>query len=380
MRTNNWDDLPQASHPPSSSTLGSSSLETPEFPFKKISSFPKLSYALENLIISFVTLFAAFIDCTLTLYVWLPVGLARSFWENVVNISFFTRLYSRRRMRRSPNGTQDKTQVIVISGASSGIGASLVKKYANPNNVLILLARNPTRLNQIAKIARILGCKSVETHSIDYSHETAQNSIRDLIQSSHQKYGSIDIVFSNAGTSTFTDDDPHGPQAWGEKTVQRLNKINVLSTYTFIMTAWEIMKKQRSGNICIISSILAFQGPPEFAGYSGTKANLLTFSQSLRSLSTPYGIQVNCICPGFVKTGMSMDLLAAGSTVPQLLMGDSNDCAKRIKAAVDENHSAVIWPISHALPGILGSRFNWLNSDLFRWAFSKAGLNGQVVT
>ncbi|KNZ53153.1 hypothetical protein VP01_3326g2 [Puccinia sorghi] len=374
MRTKGRDELPRASHPASSSTMSINSLKPTEFPFKRLSSLPQLSYALENLVISIVTVITACVDCILTLYVWIPLGITRSVIQNLIAplLRFLTAPPA-----SAASGEKQMQiilpQVIVISGASSGIGASLVRTYAGPNNILVLLARNPARLNQVAKLARTAGCKAVETHSIDYAHEGAENSIRNVIQTAHQKYGSIDLVISNAGTSTFTDDDPHGPEPWGEKTAQRLIKINIISTYAFIMTAWELMKKQRSGNVTIAS-------PPECAVYAATKTNLKMFAESLRSLSMAYGIRVSCICPGFVETGMTDDLLAAGSSMPVFARASSDHMAQRIKDAIEGEQASAIWPITHALPLVVASRLNSLNADLSRWLISKTGVAGQMIS
>lgn len=376
MKPGAWDDLPRASHPPSRSTILVNSLEPTEFPFKRLSAWPRFSYAIENLIVSVATLFVSLADCLLTLYVWTPLGLIHSFLHHVVH-PFLEVIRSQPEHQRL---NRPRGKVIVISGASSGIGASLVRLYAEPENVLILLARNPSRLNQVAKLARGAGSKAVEIHSIDYSHEGAENSIKQAIQGAHRKYGSIDIVFSVAGTVTFTDDDPHGPEPWGANTAKRLTKVNLASTYTFIMTAWELMKDQRGGKICIISSSSAFYAPPQFALYSAAKANLLSFSQSLRSLSSPYGIQVSCICPGFIESGMASDMLAAGSTMPAFMLAKTTHMAERIKKAVDEEQPVAIWPINQVLPLVMASRLNYLNSDFFRWVSSKIGITGRMVS
>jgi len=376
MRTIHREELPRASHPASTSTIAVNGLEAPHFPYKSLSALPNLSYAIENLIISIGTIIAAFADCILTLSVWIPLGLARSVYHQVLQP-----LQRALTSRSSPAiELQGAARVIVLSGASSGIGASLVQTYAGPNTILILLARNPARLNHIAKVARNAGCRAVETHSIDYSHDGAETSIKQVIQAAHHRHGSIDLVLSVAGTVTFTDDDPHGPEQWGEHTVKRLTKINVTSTNSFIMSAWDIMKKQKSGSICIISSSVAFQGPAQFAAYAATKANLLSFAQSLRALSRPYGIRVSCICPGFIESGMTGDMLAAGSSMPSFALADPNQMAQRIKDAVDGDQAGAIWPISHVLPLVMASRLNWLNADLARWVASKVGVTGQMVS
>ena len=228
MRTIHREELPRASHPASTSTIAVNGLEAPHFPYKSLSALPNLSYAIENLIISIGTIIAAFADCILTLSVWIPLGLARSVYHQVLQP-----LQRALTSRSSPAiELQEAARVIVLSGASSGIGASLVQTYAGPNTILILLARNPARLNHIAKVARNAGCRAVETHSIDYSHDGAETSIKQVIQAAHHRHGSIDLVLSVAGTVTFTDDDPHGPEQWGEHVSPPLGLLHYKAEYS----------------------------------------------------------------------------------------------------------------------------------------------------
>jgi short-subunit dehydrogenase len=106
----------------------------------------------------------------------------------------------------------------------------------------------------------------------------------------------------------------------------------------------------------------------------------MSFSQSLRALSTAYGIRVSCICPGFIETGMAGDLLAAGSSVPSFMLASSDQMAQRIKEAIEDEQPGAIWPLSHGLPLVALGRLNWLNADLSRWLMSKIGVAGQMVT
>ncbi|MBW0475301.1 hypothetical protein O181_015016 [Austropuccinia psidii MF-1] len=371
--------LPRASHPPNSTTIETNQLEPTRFPFRNPKNLPHLSYSIQNFLVSFMTLCIAISDCLVTFYIWIPIGFLRSLLDKII-LPIANSFLVKKTDHQLNDSQLSNHKVILISGASSGIGASLTNLYSQPGNIVILLARDPGRLNHIAKIARNRGAKIVETHSIDYTHEQADDMIHKVIHSACQNYGSIDLAVSLTGTVTFTDDDPMGPEPWGEETAKRLNKINISSTYTFIMAAWEVMKKQRSGKICIISSSLAMYCPPQFALYGATKANLLSFSQSLRSLSTPYGIQVNCICPGFIESGMVHDMLSAGSIMPKKLLADPHNMAKRIDEAVKQNEAVVIWPISQVLPLVMAGRMNWLNGDLSRWMTSKIGITGHMVS
>lgn len=143
------------------------------------------------------------LDFTFTLYVWLPLGILRSAIEGVLEplLRFFTNAPHRPVLPAPP-------RVVVISGASSGIGANLVQAYACPQTALVILGRDENRLSQVAKVAKSLGCVSLETHSIDYAHEDAESAIRKVIVDTRQKYGVIDEIFAVTGTVTFTNEHP----------------------------------------------------------------------------------------------------------------------------------------------------------------------------
>ncbi|KAG0146518.1 hypothetical protein CROQUDRAFT_44349 [Cronartium quercuum f. sp. fusiforme G11] len=367
--------LPKAFHPPTQSTIAVNKLKQPTFPYARLDALPDLSYAFENLLVSFLTLITSLLDYVFTLFVWIPLGLLRTISEGVVDplSRYFTQDPPRISITTPP-------RVVVISGGSSGIGANLVQAYACSQTALVILGRDEDRLSQIAKVAKSLGCTTVETFSIDYAHEAAEDAIKTVLLNTRERYGVIDEVFAVTGTVTFTDDQHGQPQKWGANTAKRLNTVNVMSTYTFIMQSWEIMMMQKSGKICIISSSAALFGPPQFAVYGATKANLFSLSQSLRALSTPYGVRVSCICPGFIESGMTADMLAAGSTMPAAMLADTSQMADRIRRAVQKEQAVVLWPLNQVLPLMMASRLNWLNADIGRWVASKIGVTGHMVS
>ncbi|KAH9819060.1 hypothetical protein DFH28DRAFT_957510 [Melampsora americana] len=368
--------LPKASHPPNQSTILANKLQSPLFPYTRLSSNPDVFYALENLVISFLSLITSLLDFLFTLYVWIPIGIFKSLSQDLINP--FIRFFNQDHHLTSSYSTPPR--VVIISGGSSGIGAHLVQLYACPQTVLIILGRDLERLEHVAKVAKSLGCASLETHSIDFAHQEAEEKIKRVIEEVKEKYGTIDEIFSVAGTVTFTDDQEGEAERWGAKTAKRLTQVNVASTYAFIMTGWEIMKTQRHGKICIIASSAALFGPPQFAFYGASKANLLSFSQSLRSISSPYKIQVNCICPGFIESGMTGDMLSAGSTMPPMMLADTLQMAQRIRRAIHQDQAVVVWPLNQVLPLLLASKLNWLNADLGRWVASKIGVTGEMVS
>lgn len=367
--------LPKASHPPNQSTILANKLQSPIFPYARFSSNPDLFYATENLLISFLSIITSSLDFFFTLSVWIPIGVMKTVSESFVKP--LIRLFNQ---DSSISSYTAPPRVVIISGASSGIGAHLVQLYACPQTVLIILGRDEQRLEHVAKVAKSLGCASLETHSIDYAHDDAEEKIKSVMNQAREKYGVIDEIFSVTGTVTFTDDQEGEAERWGAKTAKRLTQVNVASTYAFIMNGWEIMKTQRHGKICIIASSAALFGPPQFALYGASKANLLSFSQSLRSLSTPYRIQVNCVCPGFIESGMTGDMLSAGSTMPPMMLADTLQMAQRIRRAVIEDQAVVIWPLNQVLPLLLASKLNPLNADIGRWVASKIGVTGEMVS
>jgi short-subunit dehydrogenase len=184
---------------------------------------------------------------------------------------------------------------IVITGASSGIGASLALAYAAPGIRLSLHGRQAERLNRIAEQAEKLGA----TTTIGLCDVTDSQAMRAWLLSC-EALQPIDLVIANAGISAGT-----GAQGETEEQARSIFSVNLGGVLNTVHPLIQPMCDRRSGQIAIVSSIAGFRGFPGAPAYCGSKAAVRAYGEGLRGELKKFGIAVNVICPGYIKTPMT---------------------------------------------------------------------------
>ncbi len=189
---------------------------------------------------------------------------------------------------------KNKTLKVFITGATSGIGESLARQYANQGATLGLVGR---RLELLHKIK--LNIKTpCEIYGVDV---TDQKNLQKAANHFIKKYGPPDIVIANAGVSTGT--------LAGEKkdlhTFKRIVEINLFGVIHTFLPFIEIFKKQKSGQLVGIASVAGIRGLPGSGAYSTSKAALINYLESLRIEMKSFGIHVTTIAPGYIHTPMT---------------------------------------------------------------------------
>jgi short-subunit dehydrogenase len=184
---------------------------------------------------------------------------------------------------------------ILITGASSGIGAALAVMYACSGIFLSLHGRNAERLERVAAQARRRGA-DVVTRTCDVTDAEAMAAwivARDAAMP-------LDLVVANAGISNGTlREDERAEQT---KTIFAVNVGGVFNT---IHPALPLMAQRRRGQIAVISSLAGFRGLPGSSAYAASKAAVRIYGEALRAEMAPYEVEVSVVCPGFVKTPMT---------------------------------------------------------------------------
>lgn len=185
---------------------------------------------------------------------------------------------------------------IIITGASSGIGASLALEYAAPDITLGLVGRNPDRLREVAANCREKGAH-VDVALIDVTDNTT-------LSMWIKSFPRIDLLIANAGISGGT------AEGVDEDAVREIFSINVGGTLNTILAAIERMKEQppiqgSKGQIAIMASVAGLRGLPSAPAYSASKACMLTYGDALRGSLRKEHIQVSVICPGYVRTPLT---------------------------------------------------------------------------
>jgi short-subunit dehydrogenase len=240
-------------------------------------------------------------------------------------------------------------RVAVITGASSGLGATLATAYAGPQTALGLIGRNRERLDATATACRTAGA-AVESAAIDVADGPALAAWL----AEFDRANPVELVIANAGTSAGPAPDQPGEPA--EATLKQLST-NLLGAVHTIAPLVPAMCARGRGRIVVIASIAAYRGLAYSPGYCASKAGVRAYGEALRAQLAPHGVGVTVVCPGFF--GSPMTDRWQGPT-PFLLSGEQ--AARRIKRGIDNGRRRISfpWPLVVAMrfcdlaPAIIG--------------------------
>lgn len=174
----------------------------------------------------------------------------------------------------------------LVTGASSGIGLAFARKLAATGHDLVVVARNETRLKELANELRV----DVEVLPADLSE-------RDQLAAVEARAKTVDVLVNNAGFGT------NG--AFSDLDIDRLDqeiRLNVLALTRLTHAAVGPMVERGSGAILNVSSIAGFQPAAKSAVYSATKAYVTSFTQAIHEEVRGKGVKVTVLCPGFTDT------------------------------------------------------------------------------
>ncbi|WP_375464489.1 SDR family NAD(P)-dependent oxidoreductase [uncultured Methylobacterium sp.] len=184
---------------------------------------------------------------------------------------------------------------ILITGASSGIGAALARLYAAPDTHLVLHARDALRLDAVAQACRVRGA-TVETERLDVRDRDA---MRACLQAADARRP-LDLVVVNAAING---GHPSGDLET-EETAFETVAINLDGALNVALPCLTLMLARGRGQIALMSSLAAFAPLPDAPAYSGAKAALLAHGLALREKVRARGVKVNVVLPGYVRTPM----------------------------------------------------------------------------
>lgn len=193
----------------------------------------------------------------------------------------------------------NKTQNIVITGASSGIGEALAREYASQGANLGLVARRGEQLQALAAelLAKKLGGK-ILVYNADVRYSSAlQLAAQDFIS----QFGVVDIVIASAGVSIGTLTQ-YAEDIDSFKAVMDINVVGLVNTFQPFIDG---MIKQQHGQLVGFASVAGIRGLPGAGAYSASKAAAIAYLESLRVEMQPNGVAVTTIAPGYIRTPMT---------------------------------------------------------------------------
>ncbi len=189
-----------------------------------------------------------------------------------------------------------KGKVMIVTGASSGIGEATAREFARAGAKVVLAARRVDKLQSLAQEINALD-SGAETLVVQADLSKLED-IQSLVIQTLEKFGRIDILVNNAG---------FGRLDWLEnldpvKDIQAQIDVNVMGVIQTTRQVLPLMIKQRSGSIINMCSMAGLVGTPTYTIYAASKHAVHGFSEALRREVKPWGIDVSLIYPGGVVT------------------------------------------------------------------------------
>jgi len=192
-------------------------------------------------------------------------------------------------------------RVALVTGGSRGIGKAVVALLAScGTHVAVNYVRDEAAATATVEMARAHGVRALAIQA----NVARINEAERLINQTIEHLGKIDFLICNAGIWEGNAVESISEELW-DKTLD----INLKGTWSVCRAAVPLMKKQRFGRIVIISSTAGQRGEANVSNYAAAKGGQISFTKSLGPELASFGINVNCVAPGWVETEMTKDVV-----------------------------------------------------------------------
>jgi short-subunit dehydrogenase len=257
---------------------------------------------------------------------------------------------------------QIPNRVVLITGASEGIGAACAAEFARSGARLVLTSRSEAGLHKSAAAA---GAKDALIVPGDI---TDDGSRRHLVDRAVERFGAIDILINNAGLGLYA-------PAWSVpmEEARRLMEINFFAPLALTQLVAPQMRERRTGFIVNIGSIAGKVTLPWMTLYSVSKYALGSLTEGLRMELRASGVRTMIVCPGYVKTAFQQHVIS-GRPPESMVRGrrfaiEPRECAEAIRRGVERDARTVVTPASgwaltlasRLFPGLLEARLAAMN-------------------
>jgi len=224
---------------------------------------------------------------------------------------------------------------ILITGASSGLGAALARAHAQSGVTLTLWGRNADRLEAVAAACRAANAR-VETETFDIADVAGLAERLNALDA----LTPLDLVYFNAGIGGVP------PTDWLAEPTGRVHEmalVNFTAPVVGATTLAERMARRGRGQIVLVSSVADSFPLPMAPAYSGTKAGLSMYGEALAIRMRPHGVAVTVVAPGFIDTPMNRDEAFAK---PFLMQADAAAAVIVRKVAQQRRRLVLPWPFA----------------------------------
>ena len=191
-------------------------------------------------------------------------------------------------------------KIVVITGASQGLGKTLAIKLAALGAKVILLARTESLLSEIKnQITTSNGTADYFVCDVTVLDEVVKTFSKII-----EKYSQIDILINNAGIYNAASLTDTPDELW-----QKIIDVNLKSVFLFSKEVAPHMLRKKKGKIINMASVAGIVGVGDSGAYCASKGGMVTLTKEMAIELAPQGINVNAICPGLIRTAMTKDML-----------------------------------------------------------------------
>jgi short-subunit dehydrogenase len=240
--------------------------------------------------------------------------------------------------------TRVKVAHVVITGASSGIGAALALFYAKQSGRLSLLGRDAVRLEKVAA-----DCCARGAETFFCVGDVTDAAAMGAWLAACERAQAVDLVIANAGIGG--DQVLAGPEGETLAMASRIVAINIQGVMNSVIPLLPGMIARRRGVVVLISSLAGFTGLPDAPVYSASKAAVRVYGQGLRRLLAPHGVTVTVASPGFIDTPMSASL-----AMPRPFLWSAERAAGHIALGAARGKRELVFPFGMALASWLANK------------------------
>lgn len=248
-------------------------------------------------------------------------------------------------------------RVIIVTGASSGIGEATARQFGREGAKVVLAARRVDRLESLAQ--EITSLNSDAEALVVRSDLSKLEYNKSLIQQTVDRFGRIDVLVNNAG---------FGRLDWLEKLdpvkdIQAQFDVDVMGVIQTTRQALPIMMKQRSGHIITMCSMAGLVATPTYTIYAACKHAVHGFSEALRREVKPWGIDVSMIYPGGVVTEFTQHAglqRKTRATTPRVLLLTADQVGETVLKLVRRPRPMRIIPWAWSVTVWMNRNLNWL--------------------
>jgi short-subunit dehydrogenase len=233
-------------------------------------------------------------------------------------------------------------KVVLITGASSGIGRAAAKAYAARGAHLVLAARREPQLQDTAREVEALGVRALPVRC----DVTREEDVTRLMRETEAAFGGLDVLVNNAGLGLY------GPvDSFSEAQLRQVFEINFFGLVRVTRAALPLLRRHAPGSQVVnVSSVLGHRGLPLLGGYGASKAAVNVLTESLRAELAAEGISVLLVSPGLTETEFRDARLNAEGwtqdTIPLQAMSSEAVASAMVRASRSKRRDTVL-----TLPG-----------------------------